>query len=718
MSSTQLQQSYAVASAIAEVVPSAKFCGFKTYLNDKGKVVKHPLSLVGNSVGGELDDSALVTGSQLQTTIINGAQHWGLYMQRPVEHPDGILWCIDVDYKNAKGEQDPRIWAMLKRATELGIMRERSFSLKGAHLFVLAPNDIDLPPKITLADGQEIELFGHSVGSGKSVLLTGYNFAGELHSYPNMRELLNELGISNDLINPTPKPVSRDSKKPSFTPEDDIAAAELALSYVHSYDDYHEWVKIGMALKDKFGQSGFALWDRWSAQSAKYEPDVMQDKWDTFNGSGVSFGTVIHQARQAGMTRPISSHRSPKLEIVKTPSSEISDGESVDWSSLSVDKNGKIINSWTNIQEVIKSYPIGHDRFLDMPMIQENGQWRRFEDTDYVKFALDMEEIGFKTPSINMIKDVVRSVMASKSFDSAIDWLESLVWDGKDRCTRLFSTYFGVEPSPYEQAVSEYFVTAMAGRVLHPGVQADMVPVLVGGQGIGKTSGVKALAPMEDTFAEIDLSGRKDADLARQLRGKLIGELGELRGLKTKDSEWIKAWITRTHEEWTPKFVEHSKNMARRCVFIGTTNEDEFLIDVTGNRRWLPLTINSSCNPLLIKKDIDQIWAQAAVMFKKNFIMWEVAAALSEVVQSEHTQHDDWAMDSIEEVLNMSQFASSDGFKLKDVTDKLFPNIEVSRASQHRIADALRRQGYKRVSKRDGTKVTKFYKKILDENPF
>jgi len=98
--------------------------------------------------------------------------------------------------------------------------------------------------------------------------------------------------------------------------------------------------------------------------------------------------------------------------------------------------------------------------------------------------------------------------------------------------------------------------------------------------------------------------------------------------------------------------------------------------------------------------------------------MWEVAAGLSESFQEEHTQHDDWAMDSIEEVLNMSQFVAADGFKLKDLTDKLFPNIEVSRASQHRISDALRRLGYLRVSFRKSGKVIKVYKKKAAENPF
>jgi predicted P-loop ATPase len=158
--------------------------------------------------------------------------------------------------------------------------------------------------------------------------------------------------------------------------------------------------------------------------------------------------------------------------------------------------------------------------------------------------------------------------------------------------------------------------------------------------------------------------------------------------------------------------------MPRRCVFLGTTNEDEFLIDVTGNRRWLPLRVISSCKPAQIKNDIDQIWAQAAVMYRKNSVMWEIAAGLSESFQEEHTQHDDWAMGSVEEVLKMSQFASAGGFKLKDITDKLFPNIEVSRVSQHRVADALRRAGYTRMSARVDGKIMKVYKKRLPENPF
>ncbi len=76
------------------------------------------------------------------------------------------------------------------------------------------------------------------------------------------------------------------------------------------------------------------------------------------------------------------------------------------------------------------------------------------------------------------------------------------------------------------------------------------------------------------------------------MRGRLVAEIGELRGLNTKELESIKAFVTRTHENWIPKYREFATQFPRRLVFVGTTNEDEFLADKTGNRRWLPVEVS------------------------------------------------------------------------------------------------------------------------------
>lgn len=375
-------------------------------------------------------------------------------------------------------------------------------------------------------------------------------------------------------------------------------------------------------------------------------------------------------------------------------------------STLPATDKGKVIPSFSSIAMAMSYFGISYDAFLETPMITRNGVIERFEDADYVKCAIRLEGLGFSRPGLANVKEVARMCMADNKFDSAQVWLNGLKWDGVDRCSDLFSRYFGVDETEYTRATSQYFVTAMAGRVIRPGVKADMVPILVGSQGLGKTTAVKALAPMVDTFTEVDLSAKGDANLSRQLRGKLIGELGELRGLKTKDAESIKAWITRTHEEWTPKFVEFTKVMPRRCVFVGTTNETEFLADQTGNRRWLPMNVVKQCDVEALERDRDQVWAQAAHMFCLYDIMWQDAHRLAPAEHENHIIIEEFMTDSVAEALSNLRFFNADGFGLRDVWLQMYGDDKLpTRQDELRVGNALRTLGYEKRVTRD--RVTK-----------
>lgn len=401
-----------------------------------------------------------------------------------------------------------------------------------------------------------------------------------------------------------------------------------------------------------------------------------------------------------------TTYRVTEDELKKTTPVAMTQGGAL----LEVNSKGKYVASYTSVLSTVASMSLAYDAFTESPMIEIDGERRRFVDADYVRVAVMLEAAGFETPSMAMVKDVVRAVMKQNEFDSAIDWLNGLVWDGIDRCSHLFADFFGVAESEYEGAVSRYFASAMAARVLEPGAKCDMVPILVGNQGALKTTAVKALAPLVDTFTEIDLSSRRDSDLSRQLRGKLIGELGELRGLKTKESEWIKAWITKTHEEWTPKFVEFSTVMARRCNFIGTTNEDEFLVDQTGNRRWLPMVVGQ-CNAEMIEKHRDQIWAQAAVIFRELGVCWQDVMKHSAEVQAAHMVVDDYMVSRVSDVLQDYKFATATRVRLMDIAVAMFDDKVISRADQHRIGDALRHLGWTRKTVKENGKAMKMWVK-------
>lgn len=260
------------------------------------------------------------------------------------------------------------------------------------------------------------------------------------------------------------------------------------------------------------------------------------------------------------------------------------------------------------------------------------NEWRPFEDADAVQMRVTLAKLGFKPVGKDMMRDAITLAARDKRFDTAQLWLTSLpAWDGVERCAKFFHTYFGAADSAYVRAVGAYAWSAQAGRVMDPGCKVDMVPVLVGAQGTGKSSGIAAMAPSPDFFAEIDLKA-KDDDLSRLMRGTLVAELAELRGLNTREAESIKAWVTKRFEKWTPKYQEYAFTFPRRLVFYGTTNVTEFLADETGERRWLPFKVEW-VDVKGIERDRDQLWAEALMLWSVGGVHWREAERLG---QGEH----------------------------------------------------------------------------------
>lgn len=290
---------------------------------------------------------------------------------------------------------------------------------------------------------------------------------------------------------------------------------------------------------------------------------------------------------------------------------------------------------------------IRFDEFRSELMISGLGEdgWRPFTDADAVDLRIRLAAIRFKPVGKDMMRDAVTKVAADRRFDSATHWLETVVpaWDGVPRIENSMIRYFGAQNDNrgYAKAVGLYLWTALAGRVLAPGCKVDMVPVLVGEQGLRKSTAVAAIAPAEDFFAEVSLEV-KDTDLSRKMRGKLVIELGELRGLKSREAESIKAWITSTHERWTPKYMEYETVFARRFVLIGTTNDDEFLGDPTGERRWLPTRVVSACDVEALTRDRAQLWAEARERWRADGVLWREAEGLAKDEHRNFKSVDAW----------------------------------------------------------------------------
>lgn len=359
---------------------------------------------------------------------------------------------------------------------------------------------------------------------------------------------------------------------------------------------------------------------------------------------------------------------------------------------------------------------IGLDQFRDeiMQCAPGSGQWQSFTDADYSRLRITLERQGFKPVGRELIRDVVLLVAQDQPFDSAIAWLERLTWDGVPRVERFLEQYFGAQDTPYTRAVSSYLWTALAGRVMEPGCKADMVPILVGPQGAGKSTGVAAMVPANEFFTEVSFH-EKDEDLARRMRGRLLGEIGELRGLHTRELESIKAFITRTHESWVPKYREFAVTFPRRIVFVGTTNKDEFLADETGNRRWLPVSVGQG-KAEYIRRDRLQLWAEARELFAILGVQWQDAERLAAEVHEDHTIRDSWDdavarwLDEVEPLTGHTPRACK-FLRIGDVLKGAL-NLDAKhcgRREELRLGAVLRRLEYRRRKVRDGSKVVWAY---------
>ena len=350
-----------------------------------------------------------------------------------------------------------------------------------------------------------------------------------------------------------------------------------------------------------------------------------------------------------------------------------------------------------------------YDTFRDELMISKpaQAQWVQFTDADAVELRMTLEGIGFKSVGKEMMRDALTAHAKRKQFDSATFWLEQVVpaWDGIERIAGFYPRYFKTKDTPYTRACGEYVWTAHAGRVLEPGVKADMVPVLVGPQGLRKSSGVAAIAPAEEFFAELDLEV-KDNDLGRKMRGVLVGELAELRGLNTREAEAIRAWVVRRFEEWTPKYMERKQRFWRRLVLHGTTNDEEFLNDPTGERRWLPMTVDQQIDVDSIVADRLQLWAEARERFKRDGVLWQEAERLAKAEHAEFKSTDPWArrvalwLDEAE--LDGGTPRSSGHLRSEDVLMNCcgIDLSKIGKREQMRIGAVLRACGMQRVKRR------------------
>lgn len=289
-------------------------------------------------------------------------------------------------------------------------------------------------------------------------------------------------------------------------------------------------------------------------------------------------------------------------------------------------------------------YEIAFDTFAAGEVTRADGStWTLYDDTFATQMRTTLEARGFRTPKKQDMIDKIKEIARRNEFDSMRDYLAANIpqWDGVPRVSSFFSTYCGAEITEWTENVALYMFTALWARASSPrGCKADIAPVLIGKQGTGKSTLARILALNEDWCADVDFT-EKDADIAREMRQKIIMEIPELGGMSKREQNGIKAFMTRKKDNWVPKFVEAARIAARRCVFIVTTNDREFLTDETGNRRFAPVEVGV-INREAVRRDILQLWAESRALFEQYGIMFYGVERLQTEVNAKYLMIDPW----------------------------------------------------------------------------
>lgn len=316
---------------------------------------------------------------------------------------------------------------------------------------------------------------------------------------------------------------------------------------------------------------------------------------------------------------------------------------------------------------------VGRDEFAANDYYLCTPPWRSKKgdavtdaDIHRIKFYAT-EQVGVEFPDA-MIDQTLREIADANRYHPVRIWLKALKWDGKPRIGTWLKDHAGAEgPEGYLEAVSRKMLVAMVKRVFEPGCKFDYVVILEGLQGIGKSTLLRKLTG-EAWFSDANLQiGDKDAVLTMQ--SKWLIELGELSSMRKAETDQLKAFITQTTDRIRAPYGKRVEEFPRQCIFVGSTNNDEYLPDLTGNRRFWPVKVHG------IEFDgisavREQLFAEAVQAYEWGEPLYldaeqEMEATLE---QAKRRQVDEW-ISTVNDIINGAMFPGA--FEIKDVARRM-----------------------------------------------
>ena len=269
---------------------------------------------------------------------------------------------------------------------------------------------------------------------------------------------------------------------------------------------------------------------------------------------------------------------------------------------------------------------------------------RPWSDMDTRAVTIWCQQHGIKISS-QTAHEAAFVVGEQRQYDPLKDYLQRLLWDGTPRLDPMLQTYFAAKGNQrYLSEVGVKWMISAVARGLKPGTKADHILVLEGAQGDLKSSALSILAVREEWFSD-DLPSFKTKDGQLALQGRWIIEVSELEAMNRAEIGKIKEFLSRRVDKFRPPYGRAVQDFPRRCILGGSWNPDGagWIKDSTGGRRFWPVQVSGKICIADLKRDRDQLWAEAVHRFKAGEKWWiedeEVLALVLTEQDARHDQH-------------------------------------------------------------------------------
>ena len=331
-------------------------------------------------------------------------------------------------------------------------------------------------------------------------------------------------------------------------------------------------------------------------------------------------------------------------------------------SKLIRDDKGKYINSIDNyiiyFSESDKyKGKLRYNEFLK----QKEFNGREWNDFDEYRAGNDIEhEIGLS--NVTKVKAALMQVFDEQRYDPVKDYLNNVIWDGKERISEIFIKCFDVFDTELVRTLSKKWFIAAVKRVFEPGCQFDNMIVLQGESGIGKTTFCRLLS--NNFYSEVKFDEIDNKDIVDKLNKSWIVILDEMDNFGKKQMASIKSFLFIKKDVVRLAFGKNTSVYYRHSIFIGSLNDETFLRDITSSverRFWvfkcLAKNKNNNISKILTKDTVDQLWAEAVYYYKEDPDQYldvdsEMQEQFAEDQKQYKTYNDDIYIDYLKDILD------------------------------------------------------------------